>query len=42
MNENKWNKEGKYNKIVLKEKRKKQITEKKKQNREQKKREFFL
>jgi hypothetical protein len=30
---------GKYNKIILKEKRKKQITAKKKQNREQKKRE---
>jgi len=30
---------GKYNKLILKEKRKKQITEKKKQNREQKKRE---
>jgi hypothetical protein len=32
---------GKYNKIILKEKRKKQVTEKKKQNREQKKREWF-
>jgi hypothetical protein len=33
---------GKYNKLILKEKRKKKITEKKKQNREQRKRENKL